>query len=65
VISGDNLACGYHGLQFDASGRCVQVPGQEQVARGARVRSPCTSDRTQFGFGWATRLWQVPRKFRR
>jgi phenylpropionate dioxygenase-like ring-hydroxylating dioxygenase large terminal subunit len=39
VISGDNLVCGYHGLQFDTSGRCVLVPGQEEVPPGARVRS--------------------------
>ena len=38
-IQGENLACGYHGLQFDTSGRCVLVPGQMQVPPGAQVRS--------------------------
>lgn len=38
-VSGENLACGYHGLQFDSSGNCVLVPGQKQVPPGARVRS--------------------------
>ena len=38
-IQGENLACGYHGLQFDTSGRCVLVPGQTQVPPGAQVRS--------------------------
>src|SRR5262245_7557714 len=30
-IRGEHLACGYHGLQFDVTGRCVAVPGQEHV----------------------------------
>ncbi len=38
-VAGENLACGYHGLQFDSAGNCVLVPGQSQVPSGARVRS--------------------------
>lgn len=38
-IKGENLACPYHGLQFDATGRCVLVPGQAEVPRGAAVPS--------------------------
>ena len=38
-IMGDNLACGYHGLQFASTGECVLVPGQEHVPNGAKVRS--------------------------
>jgi len=37
-IRGEHLVCGYHGLQFDVTGRCVEVPGQEQVPRNAQVR---------------------------
>jgi phenylpropionate dioxygenase-like ring-hydroxylating dioxygenase large terminal subunit len=33
------LQCGYHGLVFDRSGRCVRVPGQAKVPPGAAVRS--------------------------
>jgi phenylpropionate dioxygenase-like ring-hydroxylating dioxygenase large terminal subunit len=33
------LQCGYHGLVFDRSGRCVRVPGQELIPERARVRS--------------------------
>lgn len=39
VISGENLACGYHGLQFDAAGKCVLVPGQNQIPPSAKVRA--------------------------
>ena len=38
-ISGDYLACGYHGLKFDANGTCVEVPGRTQVPPGAKVHS--------------------------
>jgi len=35
----DRLQCGYHGLEFDATGACVNVPGQSQIPPGAQVRS--------------------------
>jgi phenylpropionate dioxygenase-like ring-hydroxylating dioxygenase large terminal subunit len=35
----DLLRCGYHGLLFDASGKCVEIPGQDSVPPQARVRS--------------------------
>lgn len=36
---GDVIQCGYHGLTFDADGRCLRVPGQTRIPTGARVRS--------------------------
>jgi phenylpropionate dioxygenase-like ring-hydroxylating dioxygenase large terminal subunit len=36
---GGLVQCGYHGLTFDASGRCVRVPSQASVPPGAQVRS--------------------------
>lgn len=38
-IVGDTLQCGYHGLKFDAGGRCVEVPVQPTVPPGACVRA--------------------------
>jgi phenylpropionate dioxygenase-like ring-hydroxylating dioxygenase large terminal subunit len=38
-LVGDHLMCGYHGLKFDIAGRCVEVPGQTLIPRGAKVRS--------------------------
>jgi|EndMetStandDraft_8_1072994.scaffolds.fasta_scaffold24380_4 phenylpropionate dioxygenase-like ring-hydroxylating dioxygenase large terminal subunit len=38
-LSGDYLACGYHGLKFDINGQCVEVPGQSMIPRGAKVKS--------------------------
>lgn len=36
---GDYLRCGYHGLKFDASGACVEIPGQDRIPPRARVRA--------------------------
>jgi len=38
-IKGDTVQCGYHGLEFNAAGTCVAVPGQSKVPPGAGVRS--------------------------
>ena len=32
-VRGELIECAYHGLQFDASGRCVHVPGQSRPPR--------------------------------
>jgi len=29
----------YHGLKYDAGGRCVEIPGQKTVPAAVRVRS--------------------------
>ena len=34
---GDCVRCMYHGMVFDPSGRCVEVPGQDSVPPHARV----------------------------
>jgi len=38
-IVNDNIECGYHGLQYDSSGKCVRIPGQALVPDAVRVRS--------------------------
>ena len=38
-VVGDDIQCAYHGLVFDAGGKCVKIPGQEQIPRNAFVRS--------------------------
>ena len=35
----NTIQCGYHGLQFDANGQCVVVPGQTHIPPGASVRT--------------------------
>lgn len=36
---GDCIRCMYHGLKFDASGKCVQIPGQEVIPPRLGVKS--------------------------
>ncbi len=36
---GDDLRCMYHGLKYDPSGRCIEIPGQDRIPDIARVRS--------------------------
>ncbi|WP_322094134.1 aromatic ring-hydroxylating dioxygenase subunit alpha [Paraburkholderia bannensis] len=38
-LVGDILMCGYHGMQFDPSGRCVNMPAMPIVPTNANVRS--------------------------
>lgn len=38
-LRGDTIECGYHGLTFDCSGRCVRAPGQDRIPPAARVQS--------------------------
>lgn len=35
----DSLRCGYHGLRFDPTGKCIEIPGQASIPPQARVRS--------------------------
>jgi nitrite reductase/ring-hydroxylating ferredoxin subunit len=49
---GDCVRCGYHGLKFDASGACVEVPGLDHVPPKACVRRyPCVVHR-RWVFVW-------------
>lgn len=38
-LRGDEVECGYHGLVFDAGGRCTRVPGAARIPPAAKVRS--------------------------
>jgi len=51
-IVGDHLRCGYHGLEFDATGACVNVPGQSKVPPGAAVRSYPVVERYRWVWIW-------------
>jgi vanillate O-demethylase monooxygenase subunit len=37
-LLGDDLQCGYHGMTFGSDGRCVRVPGQDNLPPSAHVR---------------------------
>uniref|UniRef100_UPI0035CA2014 aromatic ring-hydroxylating dioxygenase subunit alpha n=1 Tax=uncultured Sphingomonas sp. TaxID=158754 RepID=UPI0035CA2014 len=49
-LCASGIQCGYHGAQFDATGRCVNVPTQRAVPPRAKVRHYPALER----WGW---LW--------
>jgi vanillate O-demethylase monooxygenase subunit len=49
---GDCVRCGYHGMKFDASGACVEVPGLDTVPPKAKVRSYPIVVRNKWVFVW-------------
>jgi phenylpropionate dioxygenase-like ring-hydroxylating dioxygenase large terminal subunit len=38
-LDGDTIVCGYHGMRYDCSGRCLEVPSQAQAGPGLGVRA--------------------------
>jgi vanillate O-demethylase monooxygenase subunit len=38
-IEGDCIRCMYHGMKFDPSGKCIQIPGQDVIPARLGVRS--------------------------
>jgi vanillate O-demethylase monooxygenase subunit len=38
-IEGDCLRCMYHGMKYDPSGACIEVPGQDRIPKTLRVHS--------------------------
>jgi phenylpropionate dioxygenase-like ring-hydroxylating dioxygenase large terminal subunit len=49
---GDCVRCGYHGLLFDRTGRCVEVPGSETVPPKAHVRRYPVRIKNKWVFVW-------------
>jgi phenylpropionate dioxygenase-like ring-hydroxylating dioxygenase large terminal subunit len=46
TVRGDRIECGYHGLQFDCSGKCIKNPhGDGKIPAAAKVRSYPVQDR--------------------
>ena len=51
-ITGPTLQCGYHGLEFDAAGQCVRIPGQERMPPGAHVQAFPAVERHRWIWLW-------------
>ena len=49
---GDCVRCGYHGLKFDGSGACVEVPGLDTVPPKARVKTYPLVLKNRWVFVW-------------
>jgi phenylpropionate dioxygenase-like ring-hydroxylating dioxygenase large terminal subunit len=51
-LVGDHLQCYYHGLRYDQTGRCVRIPGQEQIPPSAKVRAYRVVERYKWIWIW-------------
>ena len=49
---GDCLRCMYHGLKFAPDGRCIQIPGQDNIPRGLGVPSYPVVERDHLIWIW-------------
>ncbi|HZB91465.1 MAG TPA: aromatic ring-hydroxylating dioxygenase subunit alpha [Stellaceae bacterium] len=52
AVVASGIQCGYHGLIFDGSGKCVVVPGQSRIPDDARVRSYPIVEKDQLVWIW-------------
>lgn len=51
-LEGDNVVCGYHGLEFDDTGRCVYMPSQDTINPSACVKSYPIAEKHRFIWIW-------------
>jgi phenylpropionate dioxygenase-like ring-hydroxylating dioxygenase large terminal subunit len=51
-LVGNIVQCGYHGLQFDTTGKCVKVPSQDLVPASAKVRAYPIVQKNQWIWIW-------------
>jgi phenylpropionate dioxygenase-like ring-hydroxylating dioxygenase large terminal subunit len=51
-VEGDTIVCGYHGLRFDCTGQCIEIPMQRTVPASVKVRAYCTIERGSFVWIW-------------
>ncbi len=51
-LEGDRLRCMYHGLLFDAAGRCVEVPGQEIISPNLKLKTYPLVERDRYLWIW-------------
>lgn len=49
---GDDIQCGYHGMTFNCEGRCVRVPGQDNIPSTAFVKRFSVQEKHNIVFVW-------------
>ena len=51
-LEGDCVRCMYHGLKFDPTGKCIQIPGQDNIPKNLGVRSYPALERDHLVWIW-------------
>ena len=58
AVVGDEIQCPYHGMRYDAAGRCTHMPAQRTINPAPPSRhTPPWSAIASSGSGSATRTW--------
>jgi vanillate O-demethylase monooxygenase subunit len=52
ALKGDDVVCGYHGLEFNSAGRCTYMPAQKTINPSACVRSFPAIERHRLVWVW-------------
>jgi len=52
TLDGDHIQCGYHGMVYDETGACIDIPWQKDVPQSARVRSYPVVERYHWIWVW-------------
>jgi len=52
TLKGDAIECGYHGLQFDCTGRCVVNPHSSTIPAAARVKPFAVTEKDGIAWIW-------------
>jgi phenylpropionate dioxygenase-like ring-hydroxylating dioxygenase large terminal subunit len=47
-LEGDDVRCMYHGLKFNSEGRCIEIPGQDEIGERFYVKTYAVRE----GDGW-------------
>jgi vanillate O-demethylase monooxygenase subunit len=51
-IEGADVRCMYHGLKFDRTGVCIEIPGQDMIPATARVKSYPVAEKDNWIWVW-------------
>lgn len=51
-LLGDVVQCGYHGVEYESSGKCIRIPGQAAVPTDAYIKSYHVAERYGWVFVW-------------
>jgi vanillate O-demethylase monooxygenase subunit len=52
AVIGDEIQCGYHGLQFDGTGACTRIPSQTTIPRGFGTGAYAVVEKHALIFVW-------------
>jgi len=51
-IEGDCIRCMYHGMKYDPTGQCIQIPGQNRIPKTLKVHSYPVEERDHLVWIW-------------